>query len=215
MGVTGQSNVDNGSGTLQDPAIVFPGQGVYNSSRCGDYSGIGADPADGYSFWAANEFRGSSTWNTGITQFGVSPNVAPQHNGYADVRARFAAHTPVVPSSPAMPQDDSLAYQKPLALGIFPDGTALQGTDSNDASLGTAIQSTSTASTNLVDLTSSYLPGSQGLGAANAGVLDSVFNSMATGDTSAASMGLIQDAPQGVSAAGLDQTGTGLDATLM
>jgi hypothetical protein len=79
MYVTGESVNDWGSGTVQSPVDIFPGINHYTLSRAGDYSGITVDPSDGYTFWAANEYKGSSSWNTGIAQFGVSyPAVANQ-----------------------------------------------------------------------------------------------------------------------------------------
>jgi hypothetical protein len=76
MYVTGQSVNDFGAGTMQTPVVTHPGTSFYSSGRIGDYSGITADPADGYTFWATNEYKRNSTWNTGIAAFGVSPDTS-------------------------------------------------------------------------------------------------------------------------------------------
>jgi hypothetical protein len=78
MYVTGQSVHDWGSGTMQTPMATHPGTSYFTLYRAGDYSGITVDPTDGYSFWAANEYKGSDPWNTGIANFGVSYN-GPEH----------------------------------------------------------------------------------------------------------------------------------------
>jgi hypothetical protein len=72
MYVTGE-NINDPIDTMQTPQLVFAGTGPYLSSRAGDYSGITVDPNDGYGFWAASEYKDTSTWNTGIANFGVSP----------------------------------------------------------------------------------------------------------------------------------------------
>src|SRR5439155_26774197 len=57
---------------LNDPlGVMVPGTLVkagnsqlYGYFRAGDYSGIGLDPADGQTFWVANEYKSNSFWNT-------------------------------------------------------------------------------------------------------------------------------------------------------
>jgi len=79
MYVTGQSVYDYGSGTMQTPVLTHAGNSHYSGggipARAGDYSGISVDPNDGYTFWAANEYKGNALWNTGVAGFGVSPNL--------------------------------------------------------------------------------------------------------------------------------------------
>jgi hypothetical protein len=74
MYVTGQSYLDAGTGKMQTPVVTQSGTDVYTSTRTGDYSGISVDPDDGLTFWAANEYKGSEFWNTGIASFTISPS---------------------------------------------------------------------------------------------------------------------------------------------
>jgi hypothetical protein len=74
MYVTGQSINDIGSVVMQTPVVTHPGTSFYSSTRIGDFSGISYDPADTYSFWGFNEYKGNTSWNTGVAGFGVSPN---------------------------------------------------------------------------------------------------------------------------------------------
>lgn len=103
MYVTGQSVNDYGSGTVQTPVQVFAGTSRYTSSRIGDYSGVNFDPADGYSFWAFNQYKGNSTWNTGIGGFGVSPNSGAPNPGLGQAGREIVnvapAATPVAPAA--------------------------------------------------------------------------------------------------------------------
>jgi hypothetical protein len=82
MYVTGQSYNDGfwSGGTYQTPVRTFAGTSTYSISRAGDYAGIMTDPNDGISFWAFNEYKGSSTWNTGVSQFYLD-NFAPPGGG--------------------------------------------------------------------------------------------------------------------------------------
>src|SRR5262249_8143756 len=77
--MTVQSYTAFGSGTMQTPVVTHAGISRYTSSRAGDYSGISLDPADGYTFWAANEYKGNQSWNTGVAGFGVSPEGSAPH----------------------------------------------------------------------------------------------------------------------------------------
>jgi hypothetical protein len=76
MYVTGQLAGDAGSGNVQIPAEVFAGTSTYTSSRIGDYSATSVDPSDGLTFWAANEYKGSSLWNTAVGGFQMAQPVA-------------------------------------------------------------------------------------------------------------------------------------------
>src|SRR5262249_4153067 len=55
MYITGRTTNDP-LGTMQIPVPIFPGQGVYEGIRGGDYSAITVDPIDG-TFWAANMYK--------------------------------------------------------------------------------------------------------------------------------------------------------------
>jgi hypothetical protein len=105
MYVTGQSVYDYGSGTMQPPVVTHPGTSHYGSSRAGDYSGISVDPADGYTFRAANEYKGNAGWNTGVAGFGVSPNFY----GPAPGRIAVAASTQRLLATPSQPAPTSTA----------------------------------------------------------------------------------------------------------
>jgi hypothetical protein len=97
MYVTGQSIYD-APGTLQTPVVTHPGTSRYTISRVGDFSGISVDPNDGYTFWAANEYKGSSPYfNTGIASFGVSPSMSPP----APAGLRQAARVLTAAAAPA------------------------------------------------------------------------------------------------------------------
>jgi hypothetical protein len=98
MYVTGQSVNDYGSGLMQTPVVTHPGTSRYTSSRAGDYSGISVDPVDGYTFWAANEYKGDQGWNTGVAGFGVSPNT---NNSGPALVAPVASTKQVIPAAPA------------------------------------------------------------------------------------------------------------------
>jgi hypothetical protein len=77
MYVTGQ-NFTDAPGTMQTPVQTHAGNSPYTQNRAGDYSGITVDPIDGYTFWAANEYKGTvlGIFSTGIAAFGVSPSGA-------------------------------------------------------------------------------------------------------------------------------------------
>jgi hypothetical protein len=81
MYVTGQTYFDTvpswTGGVFQTPVRTFTGSGSYTSSRAGDYAGITIDPSDGLSFWAFQEYKGSSVWGTGITNFVPEPSTGP------------------------------------------------------------------------------------------------------------------------------------------
>jgi hypothetical protein len=97
MYVTGQNINDSGawgSGAYQTPVVARAGTGTYTLSRAGDYAGLTVDPADGYSFWAANEYRGSSSFNTAIAAFGVSPAPGASGPGLRHVPVSLQAPSP-------------------------------------------------------------------------------------------------------------------------
>ncbi|MCX5658107.1 MAG: hypothetical protein NTW19_00090, partial [Planctomycetota bacterium] len=79
MYVTGRGLTDT-LGTMRQPTLVVAGQSVYSSAeaqpfRAGDYSGIGVDPVDDTTFWAANEYAtasGQTNWATQVAKFSVS-----------------------------------------------------------------------------------------------------------------------------------------------
>ncbi len=73
MWVTGRTASDPAGQmeTGMSPTAVH-GTGNYaNLGRAGDYSGMSVDPSDNTTFWAANQFKGSSTWNTGVVRFSL------------------------------------------------------------------------------------------------------------------------------------------------
>jgi hypothetical protein len=88
MYVTGRS-VSDPAGTMQTPVLAQAGQTGYtlmgfesSPHRAGDYSGIGVDidssgnPLN--TFWAANEYTGSSgAWATWVANFSVSSTTGP------------------------------------------------------------------------------------------------------------------------------------------
>jgi hypothetical protein len=77
MYVTGQTYQDPPApwtgGGYQTPVRTFTGSGSYTSTRAGDYAGITMDVNDASSFWAFQEYKGSSVWGTGITHFTPLP----------------------------------------------------------------------------------------------------------------------------------------------
>jgi hypothetical protein len=76
MYVTGRT-VNDPPGTLVPGTLVKAGNSyLYGYNRAGDYSGIGLDPADGKTFWAANEYKGNSFWNTYVASFQATPRPA-------------------------------------------------------------------------------------------------------------------------------------------
>jgi hypothetical protein len=74
--VTGRTTSD-ATGTMETGAKVpaLTGTSNYTVSRCGDYSGTTVDPSNGTTFWSANEFKGSSVWNTGFASYTVASAV--------------------------------------------------------------------------------------------------------------------------------------------
>jgi hypothetical protein len=92
MYVTGQNANDFGT-SMQDGAVTHPGTTRYTISRVGDYSSVCVDPNDGITFWAANEYKGASAYNTGIASFGISP--------LGTVSAAVARRVALANSSPA------------------------------------------------------------------------------------------------------------------
>jgi hypothetical protein len=63
-------------GTLAAGTLVKAGNSfLYGLFRAGDYSNIALDP-DGLTFWAANEYKGNSFWNTYVASFQASPRPA-------------------------------------------------------------------------------------------------------------------------------------------
>jgi len=82
MYVAGQAAGDP-LGTMQVGVASHPGTSHYSLSRVGDYSAISVDPDDGVTFWAANEYKANSSFNTGIAEFGISPQGAAPSPGFA------------------------------------------------------------------------------------------------------------------------------------
>jgi hypothetical protein len=73
MYVTGRT-VNDPQGTMLSGTLVKAGTSqLYGYFRAGDYSGIGLDPADGMTFWVANEYKGNSFWNTYVASFQATP----------------------------------------------------------------------------------------------------------------------------------------------
>ena len=112
MYVTGQSYLDSGSGQMQTPVEIFAGTSHSTVNRAGDYSGMSVDPSDGYTFWGANEYKGSSLWNTGLASFGVSPqsDVATQGKG-------LVRHLAALVTAPAA-ASASAASETPTTAGV-------------------------------------------------------------------------------------------------
>jgi hypothetical protein len=71
MYVTGHTSADPPGG-MEPGALVEAGNSHYSIPRAGDYSGTSVDPSDGTTFWSANEYKGSSTWNTGFSKYTIS-----------------------------------------------------------------------------------------------------------------------------------------------
>jgi hypothetical protein len=71
--VTGRTTGDslNQMETGVGPSAL-KGSSHYSLSRAGDYSAVTVDPSNGTTFWAANEYKGTSNWNTGFASFTVS-----------------------------------------------------------------------------------------------------------------------------------------------
>jgi hypothetical protein len=115
MYVTGQSFYDYGGGTTQTPVVAFSGNSRYTSNRTGDYSGISVDPNDGYTFWAANEYKGNAVWNTGVAGFGVSPN----SNVSAPAFAPAVTTTQRVAPAPSTVADVNAAQSERPATAAF------------------------------------------------------------------------------------------------
>jgi hypothetical protein len=78
--VTGRLTTDP-TGTMETGVgpSVLKGTSSYTIPRCGDYSGTSVDPSDNSTFWSANEFKGSSTWNTGFASYTVGTTTAVTH----------------------------------------------------------------------------------------------------------------------------------------
>jgi hypothetical protein len=100
MYVTGQNANDFGSG-MQPPDVTHAGVDRYTGGRAGDFSGITVDPADGITFWAANEYRGNAFWNTGIASFTVSPASGGNHAAWGIGPADSTVLAPPVSDSTA------------------------------------------------------------------------------------------------------------------
>ena len=77
MYVTGRTASDP-AGTMEtgmSPTGIHGTSNISNSGRAGDYSGTSVDPTDNTTFWSANEFKGSSSWNTGIARYSLGGSV--------------------------------------------------------------------------------------------------------------------------------------------
>jgi hypothetical protein len=70
MYVTGRL-ADDPAGTMAAGVQAQAGTSTLNGTP-GLYGGIAVDPSDGLTYWAANEYAGSSYWNTGIASFQLS-----------------------------------------------------------------------------------------------------------------------------------------------
>jgi hypothetical protein len=58
--------------TINGPVQVVTGIAKSPDSRVGDFSNTTVDPADGTTFWGANEYQGSDFWDTHIASFSVT-----------------------------------------------------------------------------------------------------------------------------------------------
>jgi hypothetical protein len=59
-------------GTMNGPTKVASGVSRSPDSRVGDFSNTTVDPADGTSFWGANEYQGADFWDTHIAKWSVA-----------------------------------------------------------------------------------------------------------------------------------------------
>ncbi len=110
MYVTGRTASD-ATGTMETPVVALQGTSSYTQSRAGDYSGTSLDPSDGTSFWAANEYKGASTWNTGIAGFTVGSGSVGQATHYSVTASTSsaAAGTPFTLTVKALDANNNVA----------------------------------------------------------------------------------------------------------
>lgn len=73
--VTTYRLVDDALGTFRTPVIRRTSVGPYSSGRWGDYSGVGADPAQADVFWANHEYAENSSWRTWVAQIVLPPRL--------------------------------------------------------------------------------------------------------------------------------------------
>ncbi len=92
--VTGRTTSDP-TGQMETGAspTALHGTTNYTISRCGDYSGTSVDPGDNTTFWSANEFKGSATWNTGFAKYSLGGSVgAATHYSVTAVTSTVAGN---------------------------------------------------------------------------------------------------------------------------
>jgi hypothetical protein len=95
MYVTGRTTSDP-SGTMEtgmSPTGIHGTSNINTGGRGGDYSGTSVDPSDNTTFWSANEFKGSSSWNTGIARYSLGGSVgAATHYNVTAVTSTVAGN---------------------------------------------------------------------------------------------------------------------------
>jgi hypothetical protein len=128
--VAGQSIYDNAN-TMQPGQLVFAGTSSYTLSRAGDYAGLTVDPNDGYTFWGANEYKGSSSWNTGIAQFGISAASPGAIGGHSGLN-RIGLFT-ISAQTTAMDEGSTLTSAPTVSIATPVDSTDLATYDASGA----------------------------------------------------------------------------------
>jgi hypothetical protein len=59
-------------GAIQKPVKVASGVAISPDSRVGDFSNTTVDPADGTTFWGANEYQGVDFWDTHLASWSIA-----------------------------------------------------------------------------------------------------------------------------------------------
>jgi hypothetical protein len=67
------------TGTMEAPLLAMAGTATSPDSLVGDSSDASVDPSDGLTFWSANEYEGSDSWDTRIARlkssvYGTAPS---------------------------------------------------------------------------------------------------------------------------------------------
>jgi hypothetical protein len=98
MEVSEKISTDTG---FETPVQVATGVARSSDSRIGDFSATTVDPADGLTFWGANEYQGSDFWDTHLASFHSSTGGAStvHRNAVASVLASTNT-TPVSSDGP-------------------------------------------------------------------------------------------------------------------
>jgi hypothetical protein len=159
MYVTGRTPSDP-AGTMEMPIDVQPGQATYTGFdgspyRAGDFSGITVDPSDG-TFWAANEYATavsnaqSTNWGSAIAHFQVGssstnslpPTVTTEASASPSTVTGTTTQLSVTATDPNNPPEN-LTYT--WSVLSKPSGAATPTFSSNNTTLASGVQDTSTA----------------------------------------------------------------------